>query len=85
MGWFTYVGKETTTVNLKKKKKKMELLPPSLAACFMMAVFLGVVGLCRSDMVEETSKKKSEIGFAAGELNLVLVRRKWRWSIRSSR
>ncbi|CAK9205696.1 unnamed protein product [Sphagnum jensenii] len=39
----------------------------------------------RSDMVEETSKKKSEIGFAAGELNLVLVRRKWRWSIRSSR
>jgi hypothetical protein len=51
----------------------------------MMAVFLAVVGLCRSDMVEETSKKKSEIGFTAGELNLVLVRRKWRWSIRSSR
>jgi hypothetical protein len=70
---------------LEKKKKKMELLPRSLAACFMMAVFLVVVGLCRSDMVEETSKKKSEIGFAAGELNLVLVRRKWRWSIRSSR
>jgi hypothetical protein len=58
--------------------------PPSLSP-FLMAVFLGVVRLCRSDMVEETSKKKSEIGFAAGELNLVLVRRKWRWSIRSSR